>query len=146
MIALIQRVIHASVTIDGAEIATIGRGIVALIGVCREDNESSADRLLTRLIGYRIFADETGRMNLNLQQTDGDLLLVPQFTLAADTHKGMRAGFSPAAAPDEGKRLFDYLLQQAMACWPKIASGRFGANMAVTLTNDGPVTFWLQSH
>lgn len=145
MIALIQRVTHAEVSVGDAAVGRIERGILALIGVCRGDTESSADRLLERILGYRIFPDAGGRMNLSLRDTGGGLLLVPQFTLAADTRSGMRAGFSTAAAPDAGRRLFDYLVRQARVSLAQVASGEFGAHMRVSLVNDGPVTFWLET-
>lgn len=145
MIALIQRVSHASVEIDGSVVGSIGRGILALIGVRPADDEAAAARLLDRLLKYRIFPDDADKMNLSLQQMGGDLLLVPQFTLAADTHHGLRPGFSTAAPPDQGRRLFAWLLENARARHTPVASGIFGANMQVSLTNDGPVTLWLES-
>lgn len=145
MIALIQRVSSASVAVDGRQIGTIGPGTLALIGVQPQDNEVSTERLLERLLGYRIFGDEEGRMNRSLRDTAGGLLLVPQFTLAADTRKGMRPGFSTAAAPAEAERWFDRLCTLARATHPIVETGRFGADMQVTLVNDGPVTFLLQS-
>lgn len=145
MRALIQRVTHAGVSVDGHTIGAIDHGLLALIGVERGDDEARADRLLHKLLHYRVFADATGRMNHNLQQADGGLLLVSQFTLAADTRKGLRPGFSSAAAPEEGDRLFHYLLDRARAAWPHVASGEFGANMQVELVNDGPVTFLLET-
>ena len=145
MIALIQRVSQARVSCGGNSIAQIECGILALIGVERGDQQTRADRLVEKILGYRIFPDATGRMNLSLQDTGGGLLLVPQFTLAADTRKGMRPGFSMAADAAEGRRWFDYLLAQARDLHQPVASGRFGADMQVSLTNDGPVTFWLQS-
>lgn len=144
MIGLLQRVTEASVSVDGEIIADIGRGIVVLVGVERGDSEAEADRLLDRLLGYRIFPDEEGKMNRSLHEADGAMLLVPQFTLAADTRKGNRPGFSTAAPPTEGERLFTYLLAQAGGRYGKVAAGRFGADMKVALVNDGPVTFWLQ--
>ena len=123
----------------------IGRGILALIGVKPADDEASAERLLARMLRYRIFADNGGKMNLNLNQVSGGLLLVPQFTLAADTSTGLRPGFSTAAPPDQGRRLFDYLVSLARIEHPTLQTGIFGANMQVSLTNDGPVTFWLES-
>ncbi len=144
MIALIQRVTQADVSVGDVSIGRIGRGILALIGVRKGDTESAADRLLERMIGYRIFPDREGRMNLSLRDIGGELLLVPQFTLAADTRSGMRAGFSTAAAPDEGRPLFDYLVKQARASVSHLACGEFGAYMRVSLINDGPVTFWLE--
>lgn len=145
MIALIQRVTRAEVSVDGAPVGTIARGILALIGVRQGDTEAAADRLLERILGYRIFPDAQGRMNVGLKEVDGGLLLVPQFTLAADTRSGMRAGFSTAAAPDEGKRLFDYLVERARSSLGVVANGTFGAHMQVSLVNDGPVTFWLEA-
>ena len=145
MIALIQRVSRADVRVDSETVGAIGRGILALIGVRRGDDTVAADRLLERLLTYRIFSDEQGKMNLSLRDTQGELLLVPQFTLAADTHKGTRAGFSTAAAPDEARRLFDYFLDRARALHGSVAAGVFGADMQVSLVNDGPVTFWLET-
>jgi D-aminoacyl-tRNA deacylase len=145
VIALIQRVSRADVTIDSCPVGTIGPGILALIGVRRGDDIVSADRLLERVLTYRIFADAHGKMNLSLRDSRGELLLVPQFTLAADTHKGTRAGFSTAAAPEEARRLFDYFLERAKASHGSVAAGVFGANMQVSLVNDGPVTFWLET-
>jgi D-tyrosyl-tRNA(Tyr) deacylase len=145
MIALIQRVARAEVVVGGTSVGRIERGILAFIAVRKGDNEAAADRLLERMVGYRIFADAAGRMNLSLKDVGGELLLVPQFTLAADTRAGMRAGFSTAAAPDEGRRLFDYLVAAARASLPRVATGEFGAHMQVSLVNDGPVTFWLEA-
>ena len=145
MIGLIQRVSRAEVQVEAQTIGAIGHGVLALIGVRRGDDAPAADRLLERLLTYRIFADEQGKMNLSLRDTRGGLLLVPQFTLAADTHKGTRAGFSTAAAPDEARRLFSYLLERARAAHSPVAAGVFGANMQVSLVNDGPVTFWLET-
>lgn len=145
MRALIQRVTGASVTVAGQQVGAIDHGLLALIGVEKGDNEVRADKLLHKLLHYRIFSDSAGKMNLDLQQVEGGLLLVSQFTLAADTGKGLRPGFSSAAPPAEGERLFNYLLERAQASWPKVASGEFGANMQVALVNDGPVTFLLES-
>ncbi len=145
MIGLLQRVAEARVTVDGDLVGEIGPGLLALIGVERGDGEQQADRLLERLLGYRVFADPEGKMNLNVREIGGSLLLVPQFTLAADTGKGMRPSFAPAAPPAEGERLFAYLLDQAHRQHAPVAAGRFGAHMRVSLTNDGPVTFWLQT-
>ena len=145
MIALIQRVKSAAVTVDSETVGAIGRGILALIGVQRGDTTASADRLLERVLTYRIFSDEQGKMNLSLRDIQGELLLVSQFTLAADTQKGTRAGFSRAAAPEEAKRLFDYFLDRARASHGTVAAGVFGADMQVSLVNDGPVTFWLET-
>jgi D-tyrosyl-tRNA(Tyr) deacylase len=145
MIALIQRVTRADVQVESRTVGAINRGMLALIGVRRGDDIAAADRLLERLLTYRIFADEQGKMNLSLHDTQAGLLLVPQFTLAADTQKGTRAGFSRAAPPDEARRLFGYLLEQAHASHGRVAAGVFGANMQVSLVNDGPVTFWLET-
>jgi D-tyrosyl-tRNA(Tyr) deacylase len=144
MIALIQRVSEADVVVNGKVTAEIGPGILALIGVQRDDSEKQADRLLQRLLAYRIFPDDQGRMNLNLGQTGGSLLLVPQFTLAADTNSGNRPSFAPAAPPAEGERLFNYLAGLAERLIGTSQKGVFGADMKVGLINDGPVTFWLQ--
>jgi D-tyrosyl-tRNA(Tyr) deacylase len=145
MIALIQRVARADVQVDSQTVGAIGRGILALIGVRRGDDALAADRLLERVLTYRIFPDEQGRMNLSLRDISGGLLLVPQFTLAADTQKGTRAGFSTAAAPEEARRLFTHLLERARAAYQPVEAGVFGTNMQVSLVNDGPVTFWLQT-
>jgi len=145
MIGLLQRVTQARVEVDQNMIAAIGTGLLVLIGIEKTDTEKDADRLLQRLLGYRVFADADGKMNLSLRQIAGGLLLVPQFTLPADTRKGTRPGFSTAAPPQRGRRLFDYLLQKARAEYPDVAAGEFGADMKVSLTNDGPVTFWLRS-
>ena len=145
MIGLLQRVTHASVEVDGKTIAAIDRGLLALIGVEKEDGRAQADRLLERLLGYRVFPDQEGKMNLSLTDIQGGLLLVPQFTLPADTRKGMRPSFSSAAPPDQGRELFAYLLAQAQAGHQPVAAGIFGADMQVTLTNDGPVTFWIKT-
>ena len=131
--------------VEGETIASIPAGLLVLVGVERGDGEREADRLLERLLGYRVFADAEGRMNRSLQDVAGGLLLVPQFTLAADTTKGTRPGFSTAAAPAEGERLFAYLAERARAAHGTVGVGRFGADMKVTLTNDGPVTFWLRA-
>jgi D-tyrosyl-tRNA(Tyr) deacylase len=144
MIALLQRVTGASVTVGGETVGCIGPGVLALIGVQRGDTEAQAARLLERILGYRIFEDDQGRMNLSLQEVAGGLLLVPQFTLAADTRKGMRASFTPAADPGTGESLFESLLSRARSSHGPVASGRFGAHMQVSLVNDGPVTFWLE--
>jgi len=145
LIGLLQRVTSARVDVDGVTVAAIGRGLLVLVGVEREDDESRADRLLERLLGYRVFPDAEGKMNLSLTDISGELLLVPQFTLPADTRKGTRASFTPAASPETGRALFDHLLAEARKRLPKTGAGRFGADMQVTLTNDGPVTFWIQS-
>ena len=145
MIALIQRVTQAEVRISGEVAGAIGRGVLALIGVRRADTDAAAQRLLERVLSYRIFPDAEGRMNLPVRAVGGGLLLVPQFTLAADTHKGTRAGFSRAATPEEARRLFAYLLERAHSAYAPVSSGVFGADMQVALVNDGPVTFWLET-
>lgn len=145
MIALLQRVSRSSVKVDNAVIAEIGEGLLVLACVQRGDTEAQADRLLERILGYRVFPDEEGRMNHSLRTIDGGLLLVPQFTLAADTSRGMRASFAAAATPEEGQRLFLYLLEQARKQHATVAAGRFGADMEVELVNVGPVTFWLET-
>jgi D-tyrosyl-tRNA(Tyr) deacylase len=145
MIALIQRVTEASVQVDGRAVGAIGPGLLALIGVVAADDRASAARLLQRLLDYRVFADGAGRMNLCLRETGGGLLLVPQFTLAADTRRGNRPGFSGAAEPALAAPLFEHLLEQARSLHANVAAGRFGAHMRVALVNDGPVTFWLEA-
>lgn len=144
MIGLLQRVQNAKVCVANEEIADINQGLLVFIGIERGDTQEQANRLLTRLLGYRVFADNDDKMNLSLQDINGDLLLVPQFTLAADTHKGMRPSFTPAAAPQQGQILFDYFCSQAKQKHNIVETGQFGADMQVTLINDGPVTFWLQ--
>lgn len=144
MIGLLQRVREASVSVEGETIARIDRGLLVLVGVQLDDGEAQARRLLERLLAYRVFADAEQRMNLSLRDTGGGLLLVPQFTLAADTRQGNRPGFSTAAPPAQARSLFEQLLALAQAQHPTVASGRFGADMQVALVNDGPVTFWLQ--
>lgn len=145
MIGLLQRVTKARVQVSGQTVTEIGRGLLVLVGVERQDNETRAERLLQRVLGYRVFPDGQGRMNLSLRQIEGGLLLVPQFTLAADTGRGARPSFSSAAPPSAGKQLFDYLCTQAEASHQPLGRGVFGADMQVELVNDGPVTFWLQS-
>ncbi len=145
MIALIQRVSTAEVRVNAQTVGRIGAGLLALIGVKPADDESAAARLLVRMTRYRIFADDTGKMNLNVGQVGGEVLLVPQFTLAADTAKGLRPGFSTAAPPEQGRRLFDHLVLLARQGALKVETGIFGAHMEVSLTNDGPVTIWLES-
>lgn len=145
MIALLQRVSSARVVADGETVGEIGPGLLVFIAVERGDAEAQADRLLERLLGFRVFPDAEGRMNLSVSDVGSGLLLVPQFTLAADTRKGTRASFTPAAPPEEAKRLFSYLLARARATYPRVAAGRFGAAMQVHLVNDGPVTFWLRA-
>ncbi|PWK53751.1 D-aminoacyl-tRNA deacylase [Pleionea mediterranea] len=144
MIALIQRVTNADVVVDGETVGAIDQGIMALIGVEKGDSEAQIKRLSERLLGYRIFSDAEGKMNLNLQQIGGGLLLVPQFTLAASTEKGMRPSFSSAATPDVGQQRFEQFVEVCRAKHNPVATGVFGADMQVTLCNDGPVTFWLQ--
>jgi len=145
MIGLLQRVSRAAVEVAGEQVAGIGRGLLVLVGVQPADTEAEADLLLARLLDYRVFPDANDRMNLSLRDIDGGLLLVPQFTLAADTSRGRRPGFSSAAPPDLGARLFDYLVTGARARHREVGSGVFGADMQVALVNDGPVTFWLQT-
>lgn len=143
LIGLIQRVSQASVMVDGIQAGAIDEGSLLLLGVEKHDSEAEADRLLERVLGYRIFADPEGRMNLSLADTGGGLLIVPQFTLAANTRKGMRASFTSAASPAEGERLYEYFVSRARARHESVATGVFGAHMQVGLVNDGPVTFWL---
>lgn len=150
MIALIQRVREARVDVDGRTVGAIGPGLLALVCAERGDTEACAGKLLTKLLSYRVFSDAQGKMNLSVQNIDGagtagGLLLISQFTLAADTNSGTRPSFTPAAAPEDGRRLFDYFAAQARARHPVVATGEFGAYMQVSLVNDGPVTFWLQA-
>jgi len=145
MIGLIQRVAQAKVEVAGECVGAIDAGLLALIAVQPGDGEAQAQRLLERLLGYRVFADAQGKMNLSLAQTGGGLLLVSQFTLAADTRQGMRPGFSTAATPAEGERWFNRLVEMARNLHRKVEIGRFGAHMQVSLVNDGPVTFWLEA-
>lgn len=144
MIALLQRVCQASVEVEGRCIGEIAGGLLVFVGVERGDGAAQAERLLERVLGYRVFEDDQGRMNRSLIDVRGGMLLVPQFTLAADTRKGTRPSFTPAAEPAEGKRWFDYLIGVAREAHAPVASGVFGAHMKVALVNDGPVTFWLQ--
>ena len=144
MIALLQRVSSARVTTNNQLLGEIGLGVLVFIGVQKGDTEQKADRLLERILGYRIFPDQEDRMNLSVSDIDGGLLLVSQFTLAADTRKGMRPGFSTAAPPEEGERLYDYLVARAADVQATVQSGQFGADMQVSLVNDGPVTIWLE--
>ena len=145
MIALLQRVLKAEIQIERTVVASIQRGLLVFVGVRPDDDATAAQKLLDRTLKYRVFGDEHGKMNLNLGQIDGDLLLVPQFTLAADTRHGLRPGFSTAAAPDLGRRLFEGLVAAARARHPRVQCGVFGADMQVGLVNDGPVTFWLEA-
>ncbi|MDN8543776.1 D-aminoacyl-tRNA deacylase [Erwinia sp. ACCC 02193] len=144
MIALIQRALSASVTVAGQTIGEIGPGLLILLGVEKGDDEQKAQRLCDRVLGYRIFSDENGKMNLNVQQAGGSVLVVSQFTLAADTQKGMRPGFSGGAAPAEAERLYEYFVACCRERGLVAETGRFAADMQVSLVNDGPVTFWLQ--
>ncbi|WP_250478658.1 MULTISPECIES: D-aminoacyl-tRNA deacylase [unclassified Caballeronia] len=144
MIALIQRVKRADVRVSERVTGAIDAGLLALVCAERGDSEAAADKLLAKMLGYRVFSDAAGKMNLSVQGVAGGLLLVSQFTLAADTNSGLRPSFTPAAPPDEGKRLFDYFVTQARAKHPVVETGEFGAEMQVSLVNDGPVTFWLQ--
>lgn len=144
MIALLQRVSKASVSIDNAVVGQIGVGLCALIGVQPDDDEHSAQKLVDKLLGYRVFADEQGRMNLDVKQAGAQLLLVPQFTLAADTSQGRRPGFSTAAKPALADALFSVFCTKAKEQLEQVQTGRFGADMQVALINDGPVTFWLE--
>ena len=139
MIALVQRVAEAKVAVGGETLGAIGRGILALVGVERGDTEAEADRLIEKILSFRIFPDDAGKMNRSLREVGGQLLAVPQFTLVADTKSGTRPSFSSGASPAEGERLFNYFAAKSGA-----ATGRFGADMQVSLVNDGPVTFWLQ--
>lgn len=144
MIALLQRVLEAKVVVEGSTVGAIGAGLMVLLCAERNDTEKEADALLAKLLSYRVFADDAGKMNRSIADTQGGLLLVPQFTLAADTQSGTRPSFTPAAVPAEGKRLFDYFVEKARAKHAVVETGEFGAHMQVSLTNDGPVTFWLQ--
>ncbi len=144
MIGLLQRVSEASVTVDGELVGRIDKGLLVLLCAERGDTGKEADVLLAKLLGYRVFYDADGKMNLNVAQVGGGLLLVPQFTLAADTRSGTRPSFTPAAPPQQARELFDYTVERARASHPQVETGRFGADMKVALVNDGPVTFWLQ--
>lgn len=144
MIALIQRVSEAAVHVNGKLLGQISTGLLVLLAVEKGDTRQQADRLLERLLAYRVFADREGRMNLDVRQAGGGLLLVPQFTLAANTRKGNRPSFTSAASPEEGERLFLYFVERARDLWSSVETGMFGADMKVSLVNDGPVTFWLQ--
>ncbi|KJG35762.1 D-tyrosyl-tRNA(Tyr) deacylase [Photobacterium angustum] len=144
MIALIQRVTEASVTVDGQITGAIGKGLLVLLGVEKDDDEAKAQKLRDKVLGYRVFSDDDGKMNLNVQQAGGSVLVVSQFTLAADTKKGMRPGFSSGAAPADAERLYEYFVEQCKVKEIKTETGIFAADMQVALNNDGPVTFWLQ--
>jgi D-aminoacyl-tRNA deacylase len=145
MIALLQRVLRAQVDVSGKTVGSIGPGLLVLVAVKPDDDEASAQRLLGRLVQYRVFADADGKMNLSLLQVKGALLLVPQFTLAADTAKGLRPSFTAAASPEQGRRLFESLVQSAREQLGAVETGVFGAHMQVSSTNDGPVTLWLEN-
>jgi D-aminoacyl-tRNA deacylase len=144
MIGLLQRVVRADVVVDDETVGAIGPGLMVLVCAERNDSEKEADALLNKLLSYRVFADEAGKMNRSVTDTGGGLLLVPQFTLAADTQSGTRPSFTPAASPEDGRRLFNHFVEQARKRHGVVETGRFGAHMQVSLTNDGPVTFWLQ--
>ena len=145
MIALLQRVSSAQVVVDQAVIGSIDAGLMVLLCAELNDTKKQAEQLLTKLLSYRVFSDDAGKMNRSIKEVNGGLLLVPQFTLAADTQSGTRPSFTPAAPPELGKHLFDYFVEQARQRHPQVATGQFGADMKVSLTNDGPVTFWLQT-
>jgi len=144
MIALIQRVTRASVKVAGEVTGEIGPGLLVLLGVEKEDNQQKADRLCQRVLGYRVFSDDNGKMNLSVQQAGGSVLVVSQFTLAADTDSGMRPGFSGGAAPEKAQALYEYFIEKCQQQGTATQTGRFAADMEVSLINDGPVTFWLQ--
>lgn len=144
MIALIQRVTEAKVVVDNKNIGEIQQGLLVFVGVEKTDNQDCVVRLVNKVLSYRVFADEEDKMNLSVQDIKGGLLLVPQFTLAADTQKGCRPSFSSAAAPAEGEKMFNDFVKQAKCKYEKIQTGKFGADMKISLLNDGPVTFWLQ--
>ncbi|CAN7569637.1 D-aminoacyl-tRNA deacylase [Massilia sp. LjRoot122] len=144
MIGLLQRVSEASVRVDGETVGAIGPGLMVLVCAEKGDTEREAEALLAKLLTYRVFSDDAGKMNRSITDTGGGLLLVPQFTLAADTKSGTRPSFSPAAAPEDGRRLFDHVVRQARERHGIVETGKFGADMKVSLVNDGPVTFWLQ--
>lgn len=145
MIALLQRVSSASVSVDDEIIGQIGRGLLVLTAVHRDDQDRDIARLAERILGYRVFPDSAGRMNKSVSDIGGEMLLVPQFTLAADTRKGTRASFTRAADPDKGEEFFGRLVASCRESLETVETGRFGANMQVSLVNDGPVTFWLES-
>ncbi|WP_415899045.1 D-aminoacyl-tRNA deacylase [Neptuniibacter sp. QD48_11] len=145
MKALIQRVKSASVEVNAETVGKINQGILLLLGIEKTDTEADANKLLKKILGYRVFADNEGKMNLNLQQINGGLLIVSQFTIVADTKKGLRPSFSSGASPEHGEKLYNYFVQQAKQQHTEVETGIFAADMAVSLTNDGPVTFWLES-
>ena len=144
MIALLQRVSSASVKIAGDVVAEVDAGMLLFLAVQKHDQQANADKMLQRVLAYRMFADEHGKMNKNIVEVDGSILLVPQFTLAANTKKGLRPNFTYAASPEHGKQLFDYFLDKLSAEYDKVCSGKFAADMQVQLVNSGPVTFWLE--
>jgi len=144
MIALLQRVTCASVVVDDIKIADVSAGMLVFFAVQKQDTEQTAEQMQQRILAYRMFADDDNKMNKNISEINGDILVVPQFTLAANTNKGLRPNFSSAATPDHGKRLFDYFLDKLKAEYARVSSGKFAANMQVHLVNDGPVTFWLE--
>lgn len=144
MIGLLQRVTRASVTVEGQRIAEIGQGLMVLVGIEKNDSREQAERLVKKLLSYRVFTDDDGKMNLSVLDIAGEVLLVPQFTLAADTNKGLRPSFSSAASPQQGADLFAAVVDIMSRQMPQLQTGKFGADMAVELVNDGPVTFWLQ--
>lgn len=144
MIALIQRVTDASVTVENRVIAEIGQGLLLLLGVEKADDEKTAQKLVDKVVAYRVFSDAAGKMNLNVKQVGGEILVVPQFTLVADTNKGLRPSFSSAAPPEQGKALFDTVVDIMQHKGQGVKKGQFGADMSVRLVNDGPVTFWIQ--
>jgi D-tyrosyl-tRNA(Tyr) deacylase len=145
MIGLIQRVTRADVRVDGETIGEIGRGLMVLVGVHRDDSEKDVVRLAERLLGYRVFPDAEGRMNRSVSDESAAMLLIPQFTLAADTRKGTRASFTKAASPEKGRDYFEQLVRLCRESLERVETGSFGADMKVTLTNEGPVTFWLET-
>jgi D-tyrosyl-tRNA(Tyr) deacylase len=146
MLGLLQRVSQASVTVDGTVVGAINQGILLLLGIQKDDSQATADKLIDKLLAYRIFADAENKMNCNVQQIGGGILVVSQFTLAADTNKGLRPSFSSAAPPAQAQALYDYFVEQLKAKHPEVATGIFAADMKVALTNDGPVTFMLEMH
>lgn len=146
MLGLLQRVSQASVTVDGTVVGAINQGILLLLGIQKDDSQATADKLIDKLLAYRIFADAENKMNCNVQQIDGGILVVSQFTLAADTNKGLRPSFSSAAPPAQAQALYDYFVEQLKVKHSEVATGIFAADMKVALTNDGPVTFMLEMH
>lgn len=145
MIALLQRVLESKVVVEGQTIGQIDQGLTVLVGVQKDDTQAKADKLLDRLLHYRVFADENDKMNLDIQQIQGGLLLIPQFTLAANTQKGRRPSFDSSAPPEQAEALFNYFIEQARARYSCVETGQFGADMEVHILNDGPVTFWLET-